>query len=625
MREKLKKIIENGDGVVVSRRLSISYFKKNYPDFYLRIEEAFSKNMSFQEKLYLIYYNLDCPPICHICNNYVTFNKFSQGYSRYCSLKCVGLDKEVQKKREDTTKKLYGGKYTLTSPVLRKKVKKTNIERHGTEHPQKLENIKNKIKQTNLERHGVIAPQKSKKIREKTIQTNLEKYGVENVNQNKTIKEKAKQTNLERYGGSSPMASPDIRNKIKQTNFEKYNSKYFFQTDEFKEKAKQTNLERYGVEQPQKLEHIKQKTIKKLKKTKKEQSIKYWANKLNIEESNIEIDDFNNITIKNYCHKHESFTINNMLLKNRIGQKINNICTKCNPLNENISIKEKELKDYILHIIDNFNLNNRKIIPPYELDIYIPDKNIAIEFNGLYWHSNKYVDKNYHLNKTELCRKQNIQLLHIFEDEWGHKKDIVKSIINAKLNLINSKIYARKTEIKEIEDNKIIKDFLEENHIQGFVGSKVKLGLYYNNELVSLMTFGKPRKALGAKSKENEYELLRFCNKLNTNIIGGASKLLKYFIKNYNPKKITTYADRRYSNGNLYKTLGFEFIGETKPNYWYYNNKAKDLTKYHRFNFRKDVLIKEGYNSKKTEKEIMLERGYLWIYDCGNYKYEMVL
>ena len=199
-----------------------------------------------------------------------------------------------------------------------------------------------------------------------------------------------------------------------------------------------------------------------------------------------------------------------------------------------------------------------------------------------------------------------------------HNQDIVKSMILNKLDKTYNKIYARKCEIKEIKNNKLIKEFLEANHIQGFVGSAIKIGLFYNSELVSLMTFGSRRIVMGKKLTNNdEYELLRFCNKLNTNVIGGASKLFKYFINNYKPIEITTYADRSISQGKLYETLGFNFIGKTNPNYYY----IIDGIRHHRFNYRKDLLVKQGYNINKTEHEIMIDRKIYRIYDSGNLKF----
>jgi len=131
------------------------------------------------------------------------------------------------------------------------------------------------------------------------------------------------------------------------------------------------------------------------------------------------------------------------------------------------------------------------------------------------------------------------------------------------------------------------------------------------------MTFGKKRLFMKSTSEEGEYELLRFCNKLNTSVIGGASRLFSYFIKNYNPKEVVSYADRSFSNGNLYKQLGFSFIHKTEPNYYY----VVDGIRKHRFGFRKDILVKEGFDVTKTEHEIMLEREIFRIYNAGNLKF----
>jgi hypothetical protein len=279
-------------------------------------------------------------------------------------------------------------------------------------------------------------------------------------------------------------------------------------------------------------------------------------------------------------------------------------------------------KDLLNFIKENYNSviieNDKKIINPYELDIYLPDLNLAFEFNGLYWHNELNKPNNYHKMKTDLCLEKGIHLVHIYEDDWVYKQGIVKSMILNKLNKTKYKIFARKCEIKDVTDNNLIRDFLNDNHIQGFVGSKVKIGLFYDNELISLMTFGKLRKPLNSKSKNNnEYEMLRFCNKLNTNIIGGASKLFKYFINKYDPEQVISYADRSYSNGNLYNILGFKFDHITSPNYYYIIDKIRK----HRFGFRKDILIKQGYDTNKSEHDIMLEREYYRIYNSGNYKF----
>ena len=294
-------------------------------------------------------------------------------------------------------------------------------------------------------------------------------------------------------------------------------------------------------------------------------------------------------------------------------------CQKCS--NNLTSKAEIEVYEFLKEHVECDN-SNRVILNGKELDIYIPKLNIAVEFNGLYWHSDLFKDKNFHTGKTELCESKNIQLIHIFEDEWIFKKEIVKSRL---LNLIGKtpvKIYARKCEIREVSSSDSMK-FLEQNHIQGSVGSQIKLGLYCNEELVSLMTFGSLRKHMGQSSKAGVFELLRFCNKLNTNVIGGASKLLKYFERNYNPIEIISYADRRWSQGKLYSNLGFDFVHNTQPNYFYVQKGY--CKRNNRYNFRKSELVKQGHDKNKTEKEIMKSLGYDRVYDSGNKKYKLII
>lgn len=284
---------------------------------------------------------------------------------------------------------------------------------------------------------------------------------------------------------------------------------------------------------------------------------------------------------------------------------------------------EKEIYDYIKSIYSiNIEENNRSSIFPYELDIYIPDKHLAIEFNGLYYHSYNHSEtpqeRNYHLIKTELCKEKGIQLLHVFENEWLNKQDIVKSIIASKLGIYQQQIGARECKISLVnfQDTRL---FLEQNHIQGFTLSKINIGLYHQNELVSLMTFGKPR-----FNKHYEWEMIRYCNKLHTKISGGASKLLNYFKENYKPKSIISYADRRYFNGKLYEQLGFSLLRKSKPNYYYFLNNTFNL--YSRVQFQKHKLkhILTIFNSNLTESENMFNNKYRRIWDCGNLVYILI-
>ena len=291
-------------------------------------------------------------------------------------------------------------------------------------------------------------------------------------------------------------------------------------------------------------------------------------------------------------------------------------CPVCG--NNGTSEQEKDLISNIESLNIDIDTRNRNIIKPKELDLVIHSKKIAIEYCGLYWHS-ELMDKNndYHINKLEKCSNANHRLITIFEDEWVNKKKIVlsrlKNILGIKEGI--KTLYARKLNIKEI-DISTARQFCEENHLQGYTGSNIKLGAFYGNELVSIMTFSKPSISKGQNNYDlGVWELNRFCSKLDYKIVGVASKLLSHFKNNYEWIKIFSYADRRWSNGNLYKQIGFEFDSNTKPNYWYFKN--GDIKRHHRFVLRK----KPNEPKNITEWELRKSQGWNRIWDCGNKKY----
>jgi len=286
-------------------------------------------------------------------------------------------------------------------------------------------------------------------------------------------------------------------------------------------------------------------------------------------------------------------------------------CKKCFMDKSNI---ERELYEFIKEIYNGEVIeNNRSLLDGLELDIYLPKENLAFEMNGLNWHSEKFqTEKTYHLNKTIKCNKKGVRLIQIFEDEWISKKEIIKSMIKNIFKLNEEKIYARNCHIKEIT-TKDARDFINLNHIQGNVNSKIKIGLFHEGNLISVMTFCSERVIFGKSQSDGNYELLRYCSLTGVNVVGGPSKLLSYFIKTYNPKNIVSYADRRWSQGDLYKKLGFDFIRNSKINYYYILGKKR----INRFNFRKDILVKDGYDQNMSEHEIMLSRKIYRIYDCG--------
>ena len=277
---------------------------------------------------------------------------------------------------------------------------------------------------------------------------------------------------------------------------------------------------------------------------------------------------------------------------------------------------EIELYNFIHSL--NPNTKQKFYIGRTEYDIKCD--NILFEYNGLYWHSEEnQKDPKYHLKKKELANENGYRLIYVWEDDWQDKQEIIKSFIKNQLGFINKKIGARECEIKEIQ-NKEKELFLNQNHIQGNCQSSINIGLYYKDELVSLMTFGKKRMVLNSSSEKNEYELLRFCSKINYSIIGGANKLFNYFNEHYKINSITTYANMDMFTGDMYEKLGFKYINKTPISYWWANNKKR----YHRSNFMKHKLVNEGYDKNKTEIEIMTDRGFNKVYGCGNLKYEYI-
>ena len=292
-----------------------------------------------------------------------------------------------------------------------------------------------------------------------------------------------------------------------------------------------------------------------------------------------------------------------------------------NRSNPRTSKEEIGLLDYIKSMGFKTEQGNRTILDGSEIDILIPEKNIGIEYNGIYSHIYRpheekiaaRKDKNYHLNKTLQAASKGIELIHIFSDDWTFRQDIVKSILSSKLGK-NKTIYARKCNIVELsaQEKKI---FLDANHIQGNVHSSIALGLMLNDELVAVMTFCKSR-----YNKNYDWELSRFANKKFINVVGGFSKLLKAFRKN-NIGSIISYADRSRSNGDVYRKNGFRLIRTNGPSYQYINFN-KSIQRQHKSNFRKAKLKMEPCDTR-TEFEVMAERKYHKIFDCGTLTFVM--
>jgi len=516
-------------------------------------------------------------------------------------LRTQGSKKAIIKKFEDEEYK---------NKVINKR-KKTNLEKYGVENPMQSDSIKNILKESYIKKYGVDNPMKLPENVKKIKEAKKQNFNNENYNN----REKAKKSNLERFGFEFPIQNEDIL-KLRENNyFETYGVKYPQQRDEIKNKTIETNLDKYGVPYPvifaekQDKFPLSELKLSNIYNTKILTDFSGTTNNNKFLYYNFECKDCGNIFIGTFSNKKYP------------------ICRKCFPVKSSSS-----LHLMIKSILDSsgvsYTANDKSLIYPYELDFYIPDLNLAIEVNGNYWHSeiagNK--DRYYHLNKTKLCNDKNIKLIHLFEDEIIYKFNIVESRILNLLKKTDNTIYARKCTIKEV-NNKDKKIFLETNHIQGNCNDGFRYGLYYNDDLISLMTFGQNR--MSRKSNKNEFELIRFANKLKTNVIGGFSKLLKFFIKTHLPKKIITFSDNRWSGINpqntVYTINGFTFLKQTYPSYFYFINNTYFI-RYNRLKFTKEKIVKLfNGDINKTEWEIAQENNMDRIWDCGTLKYEMII
>lgn len=412
-------------------------------------------------------------------------------------------------------------------------------------------------------------------------------------------------------------------NSLKKT-FQKMSSEH---KKEIQAKREKTFLEKYGTNKPNQLPEYKEKMSKLFSKKDWGERSENIKNKILIpkyseicEKDNLTLIEFRNrfdCTVQcNICNTVFDTHVLGYLTEN----STHNLCRTCHPIDYNLGESQIsiEFENILIENKVSYYKNYRQLIKPLEVDFFIPDLNLAFEINGNYWHSEKLKDKNYHINKTKLCQEKGVKLIHIFEDELKLKYDITKSRVETLLKKSKHKIYARQCSIRDISVLEK-KDFLNKNHLDGDTISKYNIGLFYDDILVSVATFGK-RKI----SKKQEFELLRFTNRVGYLVIGGFSKLVSYFIKHYDFDELITYADIRWSGcdekNTVYFKNGFEYISTSKPNYFYLKNNDF-INRLNRCNFMKHKLVKMGYDKNKTESQIMNENGYTKIWDCGSLKY----
>ena len=479
-------------------------------------------------------------PKCPICGNYC---KQKKGF--VFQLTC-GSDYCVQKSKE-----------------------RTNVIRYGSEQLFASDKIKEKIKKTNLEKYGVENPQQSEIVRNKTKKTCKEKYGYECSLQNEDVKQKISETNKLIYGAPNPFGSDLIKERLKETWKKKYGVDNPWKSNVVKENIKHTLMERYGADHPLKNSEIRNAVSRKAYERILPKYIKQFSDKFD----DIHIEDDG---VFGYCKKcgHKE-NMSSFIQRYPNGTEL---CFSCNPLNKAYSCSEKEIVEFIKSINSGPIVeNDRKILEGKELDIFIPNMNIAFEYNGSFWHSEAAgKTKYYHLNKTEECESKDIRLFHIWEDHWKSRRDFVENRIKNLFGLLKE-VSSEECEIQKVP-NEVLNDFVKSNH-QSCNEIEYGYGLYHDGELLEVITF----------VDEAETRIItNCCIKFGYNVEGGANKLLNFCIHNLESKIIITKISRDWMDDPLLE-VKFDEITHTDPECFYIiSNKPE------RISISEDMIIEDA-------------------------------
>lgn len=516
------------------------------------ITKFLDDNSTISMRVYCLLNKITDKPICS-CGKQLKFHKISRGFYGTCgNEQCVHILRSV--KSIESNKKID---------------KKKSVE---------------KAKQTNLERYGFESNfSGGSPTREKYKIIMKDLYGVEHALQNKGMVKKAQDKMKDKFGTINMFEIPKTIN---------------------------TMIDKYGVKHAMQNKDICNKSSNISKKSKENKVL------FRIKEMNYEFLYMNKDFYVLKCNKCNNILPN--VYRQMINYCYNNntiICNNCDYKNHFRSNQEHEIIEEIRKFYEgNIELNRQYL--GKEADIILTDKKIAIEHNGVYYHSELFKEKNYHKDKKILFNKKGYDLIQIWEDDWRNikKQKIIINRLRVKLGYGN-KIYARKCIIKEIS-GKESRNFLQENHLQSYCKSSINIGLFYNNELIYLCTFIKSRISIN-KNLES-YELLRNCAKEDNVVIGGFSKIIKYFEEKYK-FNLYSYADCDWVSlkNNAYIKTGFNFIKYTDVEYYWCVNGLRQ----NRLNFTKQKLIKKGYDKSLTETEIMHTLKNYKIFNSGKLLY----
>ena len=590
-------------------------------------------------------------------------------YRKNLSEKTCLRKPETREKIKQTVQERYGVDHVMHAPEIVEKQRQSMLDKYGVEHFRQSPLYAERTARTCLERYGCEWYMQSSDFKDKARAALLEKYGVDRVMHSSEITEKMREQYLAKTGYEYPMQNPEVRDKAKQSCIDKYGVENYSQTDEYREKYRKTSLERYGTEFPMQNLEIQKKAANtclskygasnyaqseegkkritagmiqkygfkrysqtldwKLQTMKKCEHPEEWMKFVDDPETYIKTHYEESPT---YHRLERDFGVNAGAVSDVIIRR---------DLKHLIKPSQSHMEEEIIDLLNNLGveyiIHDRKSIPGMELDFTIPKYNFSIECNPTATHNSSlpYIDSDsdplppkYHQIKTDKAEEVGLTLFHLFGYEWYYKQDIIESMLRSRLGCSQTRIYARKCKVIQLDNSATVK-FLNENHRQGGINSPIRLGLIFEGEIVSVMTFGKMRHTIGTGKEDltDCYELVRFCSLLDTSVVGGASKLLHYFINEYNPARIRSFSDRARASGNVYQKLGFTEIRRSEPGYVWVNTKtnaAVNRVSAQKQNI-KNTLKDDTIDLSKTEKQIMLEHGYVQVFDSGTSLWEMIL
>ena len=499
---------------------------------------------------------------CPVCGKPVKTTNFY--HLNCCSTECT------IKKRKMTNLEVYGCEGSAGNAQVQAKMKATCKKNHGVEWPAQSKKIHQKQLDAYLSHYGKVEnPEGCRELQSRREQTSLDHFGYRSNFQLPEFKDQAAKTLQERYGvtnATNCMHIPEIKQKVQETNMKRYGHVNYAQSEEGSERIKHTNNEKYGCDYTFQAEEVRD----KIRHTNMERYGVPW-----------------------YC------------MTDHCKEASGKIVSKMN----------KEFSDKLTY--EGVENSTEFRIRTYSFDICIESKKLLIELDPTFTHtslvnmfdkSSKGLDENYHIRKSEIAEEAGYRCIHVFDwDDWNK----VIMLLSSK-----DKIFARKCVVSEI-DTKTAKVFLDRYHIQSSCsGLLFNLGLYYQGELIELMSFGKPR-----YNRKYEWELLRLCSNSKHMVIGGSEKIFKHFLQYKNPSSVISYCDNSKFTGDVYKKLQFTMLsdGHTPSKHWYKNGKhiTDNLLRQRGY----DQLFNAHYGKGTSNEQLMIDHGWLPIYDCGQSTY----